>query len=99
MSTSANFDAIEQLIHDEGLKIESLEFRSDDFFVKLNTGARLHFPLSFFNKLITADHKSLVNYEIIAAGTGVHWPDLDEDLSLKGFMQEALKQTVKNAAA
>ncbi|MBL7717431.1 MAG: DUF2442 domain-containing protein [Flavipsychrobacter sp.] len=101
MNTSAGFDTIEQLIFDEKLRIVDVDFHvaSDVLEVALSTDAVLQFPLSSFRLLLGAEEPDLRNYEIIAAGTGVHWPALDEDLSLKGFLQEALKQTIRTAAA
>jgi hypothetical protein len=34
-------------------------------------------------------------YEIIADDTGIHWPSLDEDLSVKGFLKDELRNIVK----
>ncbi|HYD21206.1 MAG TPA: DUF2442 domain-containing protein [Flavipsychrobacter sp.] len=99
MSTLGNYDAIEQLIFDEKLSIEKVDFQREEICVILNTKASLHFPLSLFKGLAAADMSALGKYQIIAGGTGVHWPELDEDLSLKGFLQESLKQTIRNAAA
>jgi len=36
----------------------------------------------------------LKNYELISNGTGIHWPDIDEDLSLKGFLQDEIRKVV-----
>jgi hypothetical protein len=34
-----------------------------------------------------ASEKQLLNFQFIGGGTGIHWPELDEDLSLKGFIK------------
>jgi len=36
----------------------------------------------------------LFQYELIGDGIGIHWPLLDEDLSLKGFLQDELRRVV-----
>jgi hypothetical protein len=36
----------------------------------------------------------LLNYRLIANGTGIHWPLLDEDVSLKGFLQQYLHSKI-----
>jgi hypothetical protein len=43
-----------------------------------------------------ADRVQLLKYELIGGGTGIHWPLLDEDLSLKGFLQDELRRVVKS---
>lgn len=88
MSTLANnFDAIETLIYDEGLRIETVDIHPelDIMLVKLNTKAVLHQRLSSCKRLKTNNIQALLQYELIGGGTGIHWPQLDEDLSLKGF--------------
>ncbi|MEM7108865.1 MAG: DUF2442 domain-containing protein [Bacteroidota bacterium] len=41
-----------------------------------------------------ATQSQLNDYRLIGKGVGVHWPQLDEDLSLKGFLREELSQVV-----
>ncbi len=99
-----NFDAIEKLIFEEGLRIEAIDLHPelDIMLVVLNTKAVLHHRLSSYPQLKNADRHALLKYELIGNGTGVHWPSLDEDLSLKGFLRDELKNIVragKDAAA
>jgi hypothetical protein len=99
MNTSANnqFDAIESLIMNEGLRIETLDFHpeQDMMLVILNTKVVLNESLSSYPLLKGADKGRLQQYKLIGGGTGVHWPLLDEDLSLKGFLQSELRKVVK----
>lgn len=97
MNTSGNkYDAIEHLIFTEGVRIEAIDFHTaqDVMIVLLNTNAVLKFPLSAYPALANATQEELAQYELIANGTGVHWPTLDEDLSLKGFLQQELKRNI-----
>lgn len=100
MNTSANsqFDAIESLIMNEGLRIEALDFHPDQdmMLVILNTKVALSQTLSAYPTLKTADKVQLQQYKLIGGGTGVHWPQLDEDLSLKGFLQNELRKVVRS---
>jgi len=43
-----------------------------------------------------AEKNQLLQYELISGGIGIHWPLLDEDLSLKGFLQDELRKVVKS---
>lgn len=92
------FDAIEALISEEGLRIEAIDFHPelDTMLIVLNTKAVLHQKISSYKRLSKADAKSLSKYELISSGVGVHWPLLDEDLSLKGFLKDELRQIVKS---
>jgi hypothetical protein len=99
MNTSGNnqFDAIESLIINEGLRIEALDFHpeQDMMLVILNTKVVLNQSLSAYSSLKNANNSQLQQYRLVAGGTGVHWPELDEDLSLKGFLQSELRKVVK----
>ena len=90
MNTSLNkFDTIEKLIYEEGIRIDAIDLHPelDVMLVILNTKAVLRQRLSSYKLLKTADKNSLLNYELTGNGTGIHWPVLDEDLSLKGFFK------------
>lgn len=99
MNTSGNnqFDAIESLIMNEGLRIEALDFHpeQDMMIVILNTEVALIQNLSAHPFLEKADKGQLQQYKLIGGGTGVHWSLFDEDLSLKGFLQSELRKIVK----
>ena len=63
--------------------------------VVLNTKAVLYQRLSSYKRLRNASKENLLNYELTGKGTGIHWPLLDEDLSLKGFLRDELLNVVK----
>jgi len=88
-----NYDSIEKLIYEEGLRIEAIDLHPelDVMLIILNTKAVLHQKLSTYPHLKNSDKTSLFNYEFIGNGTGIHWPLLDEDLSLKGFLSDELR--------
>jgi hypothetical protein len=98
MNTLVNkFDAIEKLIYEEGIHIEAVDMHPelDVMLVILNTKAVLHRRISAYKLLATADKAALLTYEINTNGTGIHWPLIDEDLSLKGFLRDELLSVVK----
>lgn len=45
------------------------------------------FPISLNKKLSQATPEQLKKIELICGGTGLHWPELDEDLSILGIME------------
>lgn len=98
MNTSHNeYDAIEHLIYSEGLKLTSLEIGPNLLMViHLNNHHTLIVPTAFYKGLRDATLQQLMNFQLIENGTGINWPDLDEDLSLKGFLKEFLNQQILN---
>jgi hypothetical protein len=53
----------------------------------LSDKKEIRFPIYLNEKLRTASVEQLNHIEIICGGTGLHWPDLDEDLSVVGIME------------
>lgn len=99
MNTSANnFDSIEKMIFEEGIRIETIDFHPelDVMLIILNTKAILKQRISAYPILANAPKSALSQYELIGKGTGVSWPILNEDLSLKGFLRDELRSVVKN---
>ena len=53
----------------------------------MSDNKEIRFPVEKNNKLKNATVKERKNIEIICGGTGLHWPDLDEDLSVIGIIE------------
>lgn len=66
--------------------ILSVKFTVDYMEVSLSDGRILIIPLVWYPKLADVTKEQLENYEISPSGYGIHWPDLDEDLSVYGFL-------------
>ncbi|MEC3879164.1 DUF2442 domain-containing protein [Parapedobacter sp. 10938] len=99
MDTSTNnFDSLEQLIYSENIAIQTIDVHPDQdlMIILLNTGGILRETISKYPRLKGASAQALKNYRLIGKGTGVHWPDVDEDLSLKGFLNSGLKNLIYN---
>ena len=52
----------------------------------LTDGRTISVPLAWSWRLSEATKKQRNNYEIIGDGQGVHWPDIDEDISVEGML-------------
>jgi hypothetical protein len=65
--------------------------RSDDrnLSVDLMDGRTITVPLSWYPRLSKATQAQRDNWEIAGGGYGIHWPDLDEDLSMEGLLRGA----------
>ncbi len=60
----------------------SLEFVPDAFVVHLEDGRSLTVPLEWFPRLRDAKPEQRLRYEMIGRGLAIHWPDIDEDISV-----------------
>ncbi len=65
--------------------------------VTLSDGRRLSLPLECYPRLKHGTPAERNNWRVIGRGEGINWPDLDEDLSLDGFL--AGRQSVEKAAS
>jgi hypothetical protein len=65
----------------------AVSFTSDEMIVSLADGRRLSVPLAWFPRLAKATAQQLEKYELMGDGEGIHWPDLDEDLSVEGLLR------------
>ena len=53
---------------------------------ELSDGRTISVPLDWFPRLVHATPQERDNRRLIGGGQGVHWPDLDEDLSVEGLL-------------
>jgi hypothetical protein len=58
--------------------------------VGLSDGREVRFPVAKNRRLAKATNAQLENAELICGGTGIHWADLDEDLSVAGILEGRL---------
>jgi hypothetical protein len=65
---------------------KSLAFTEDSMQVVLTDGRVLSVPLAWFPSLNSASPQQRENYKIGAGGRGIHWPEIDEDLSVAGLL-------------
>jgi len=65
---------------------KSVEFDEAMMQVVFTDGRVLCVPLAWFPVLRAATPEQRARYEIGGGGVGLHWPDLDEDLSIAGLM-------------
>lgn len=68
--------------------IAEIVFAEDEIAIVLDDGARLRAPLARFPRLANADHAARAKWRLSPSRRGVHWPELDEDLSLDGFLAD-----------
>ena len=65
---------------------QEVKFTDDELIVSLVDGRTIMVPLVWFPRLASATVAQLWNYEILGDGEGIHWPAIDEDLSVEGLL-------------
>lgn len=64
-----------------------VRFEGERLIVDLADGRTIAVPLDWYPRLDEATPEQRANWEIAGAGHGIHWPDVDEDLSTAGLLK------------
>ena len=70
-------------------RVADLELTGDALSVRLMDGRTISVPLVWYPRLLNATQDQRNNWWISAGGYGIHWPDIDEDLSTEGLLRGA----------
>ncbi|PWU12532.1 MAG: DUF2442 domain-containing protein [Bdellovibrio sp.] len=70
----------------EELSILRLKVDQEKVTAEISDGRVVSIPLAWFPRLLSATVNQLQNFEISPSGYGIHWPDVDEDISIKSFV-------------
>jgi hypothetical protein len=70
-------------------RVKSVSFTEDTIAVDLMDGRTIVVPLVWYPRLLNGTSEQLANWEICGGGYGIHWEDLDEDLSTEGMLRGA----------
>jgi hypothetical protein len=70
-------------------RVADVKFTEDEIRVTLADGRTISAPLVWYPRLLNATKKQRAKGQTCAAGYGIHWPDLDEDLSTEGLLRGA----------
>ncbi len=66
--------------------VETVTVTEDTLSVNLSDGRTIAVPLAWFPRLVHASQKERNNWRLIARGHGIHWEDIDEDVSVEGLL-------------
>jgi hypothetical protein len=72
-----------------GERVKDVRFTEDTMSVDLLDGRTIVVPLAWYPKLLDASPEDRQNWKLSGAGFGIHWPDIDEDLSTEGLLRGA----------
>lgn len=72
-----------------GERVRDVRFSDEVLVVDLFDGRTIIVPLTWFPRLLDATEEQRSRWKISGAGYGIHWPDIDEDLSTEGLLRGA----------
>ena len=74
------------LVTEREVFAQSVAFTEDAITVFLDDGRSISVPLAWYPRLLAGTLEERNHYELIGDGEGIHWPDLDEDISVEGLL-------------
>lgn len=72
-----------------GDRVSDVRVSRDTLTVDLFDGRTISVPLAWYPRLFKATPTQRANWQVSGGGFGIHWPDLDEDLSVEGLLRGA----------
>ncbi|MGD9857784.1 MAG: DUF2442 domain-containing protein [Planctomycetaceae bacterium] len=76
-------------MNNPGEQVKDVRLHEDSFSVDLMDGRTISVPYAWYPRLLHASPEQRNNWQISTAGFGIHWPDVDEDLSTEGLLRGA----------
>lgn len=70
-------------------RVAEVEINDDVVSVSLMDGRKISVPLVWYPRLLAASKAQRSNWKVAGGGYGIHWPDIDEDLSTEGLLRGA----------
>lgn len=70
----------------QNLKAISVDVTEDSLSVDLEDGRTITVPISWFPRLVHGSSSERQNHKLIGRGSGIHWPELDEDISIENLL-------------
>ena len=70
-------------------RVKDVRVSDDALSVDLMDGRTITVPLAWYPRLMNATPKQLQRWEVSGSGYGIHWPEIDEDLSSEGLLRGA----------
>ena len=71
------------------IRVRDVRCHNESLVVDLMDGRTISAPLAWYPRLLAASLEQRQGWEIAGGGYGIHWPDVDEDLSTEGLLQGA----------
>ena len=75
-----------QLIEVQAVKAQNVTVTEDTLAVDLSDGRTISVPLAWYPRLLHGTAEERNHWRLIGQGEGIHWPDLDEDISIEHLL-------------
>jgi len=69
------------------IRVRDVLLSDDELSVALMDGRRIAVPLAWYPRLAAATPEQRAHWEVAGGGYGIHWPEIDEDLSTEGLLR------------
>ena len=70
----------------QGVRAQQVVVTSDTLSVDLTDGRTIAVPLAWYPRLVHGTPEERNHWRLIGQGAGIHWPDLDEDISVENLL-------------
>lgn len=74
------------ILHNKTASATAVYFDKERMHVRLADGREISVPLEWFPRLQHATDEQRQKWELIGRGVGIHWEDIDEDISVAGLL-------------
>lgn len=89
------------------VKVKNVAITTETLTVDLNDGRSMSVPLAWYPRLLHGTPEERNNWRLTGKAEGIHWPDLDEDISIQNLLlgkpsgesQDSLKKWLKGRTA
>jgi Protein of unknown function (DUF2442) len=71
------------------IRVRGVEVSGEELTVRLMDGRTISVPVAWYPRLAEASPAERADWEIAGGGYGIHWPQIDEDLSTEGLLRGA----------
>jgi hypothetical protein len=77
-------------------RVKNVDFTEDTVSVDLMDGRVITVPLAWYPRLLKATPEQLAHWKVCGGGYGIHWKEIDEDLSTEGMLRGAPASSPRN---
>jgi hypothetical protein len=74
------------ILQDKTVRARGVSFKDNRFYVQLVDEREISVPLAWFPRLQNATDEQRNAWELIGQGVGIHWEEIDEDISVAGLL-------------
>jgi len=83
-------------VFEADIRVADVQVSDVELSVRLKDGRTIAAPLAWYPRLLHATKAQRRKWEIAGGGYGIHWPEIDEDLSVEGLLRGARAPVPEN---